>query len=380
MTDPMKRWLAPVVAFVWLLVAPRVAHAHQTSVTHVQLAVDDRAVAVSVLIAPVDIAEPLGLPYDPPPDAATLRARAADIAAYATRGVTIAAGDTPCPVDAATAAPLENGGLFARVTWTARCPAPIEQLAVDYDLFFDIDATHEAVLRVSAGDEHVDTVLRAGAARFVWDLREAAPSGTLAFLTSGVEHILHGFDHIAFVLTLLVAIVLGRDAEGAWRRRRFPEALRATAASVTSFTVAHSITLIAASLGYVSVPAQIVESAIALSIAYTAVENIIRPDVRWRFVLTFGFGLLHGMGFARVLAVMLPPDDVVVPLLTFNVGVELGQLLVVAVALPLWWLLAGALGAARYRRIALPAISAALGVLGLFWLAERLFDVTILGF
>ena len=129
-----------------------------------------------------------------------------------------------------------------------------------------------------------------------------------------------------------------------------------------------------------SIPARVVESAIALSIAYTAVENIVRPDVPWCFVLTFAFGLVHGMGFARVLAVMLPPDDVIVPLLTFTVGVELGQLLIVSLTLPLWWLLCGALGADRYRRLAMPALSVVLATLGALWLAERLFDVTILGF
>jgi len=168
-------------------------------------------------------------------------------------------------------------------------------------------------------------------------------------------------------------------AAGGWRRRRLGEALRATALIVTSFTVAHSITLIAASLGWVSVPGQVVEAAIALSIAYTAIENVVRPDVRWRFFLTFGFGLLHGLGFARMLEVQLPPDDVVVPLLAFNVGVELGQLAIVAVALPASWALAGWIGGERYRRIALPALSVILAALGTLWFVERVFEITILG-
>jgi hypothetical protein len=373
------RWLA-LTTLAIVLCAPGVARAHQTAVTHVEVSVEGDDARVVVLTAPADVAEkPLDLPYDPPPTDDQLRAGAVAIAAHVTRGITLSSGDAPCTALAPFAEPTHDDGDFVRITWTARCPAPLERLAIEYDLFFDIDENHEAVLRVSARGEHVDTVLRRGEARFVWDLGEPPPSGTMAFIRSGIDHILFGFDHIAFVLTLLVAIVLARGDLG-WRRRRFREALRATAWIVTSFTVAHSITLIAASLGYVSVAARVVESAIALSIAYTAVENIVKPDVPWRFVLTFAFGLIHGMGFARVLAVLLPPDDVIVPLLTFNVGVELGQLAIVALTLPLWWLLCGAVGPERYRRVVMPALSAILAVLGALWLAERLFEITILGF
>ncbi len=116
-----------------------------------------------------------------------------------------------------------------------------------------------------------------------------------------------------------------------------------------------------------------------MSIAYTAIENIVRPDVRWRFALTFAFGLVHGLGFASVLAERLPPGDVIVPLLAFNVGVELGQFAIVLVALPLFAGLARLVGAARYRRIAMPVLSGAIAALGAIWILERVLEVTILG-
>jgi hypothetical protein len=161
--------------------------------------------------------------------------------------------------------------------------------------------------------------------------------------------------------------------------RAFVPTLRATAVVITAFTVAHSMSLIAAALGWVELPSRVVESLIALSIAYTAAEDIARPDVRWRFVLTFGFGLVHGLGFASTLAVQLPPSHVVVPLLCFNVGVELGQLTIVLVALPVFYMLARELGAARYRQRVMPAIAAAIFVAGVIWVVERTFRVTILG-
>jgi hypothetical protein len=148
---------------------------------------------------------------------------------------------------------------------------------------------------------------------------------------------------------------------------------------ITAFTIAHSVSLISASLGWVHLPSRFVESMIALSIAYTAIENVVRPDVPWRFWLTFGFGLVHGLGFASTLSVLLPPRGVIVPLLCFNVGVELGQLTIVVVALPAFYVIARALGAGVYRRTLMPVISGGIFVLGALWLLERAFEVRILG-
>lgn len=153
-------------------------------------------------------------------------------------------------------------------------------------------------------------------------------------------------------------------------------AIKSTAVIITAFTIAHSASLIAASLGYVSLPSRFVESMIAASIVYTALEDIIRPDVRWRYALTFGFGLIHGLGFASVLAELLPKEQVIVPLLTFNVGVEIGQLSIVLVAIPILWGIARLVGAERYRRIVLPVAAVPLVLIGLKWLIERVFEIT----
>jgi hypothetical protein len=110
---------------------------------------------------------------------------------------------------------------------------------------------------------------------------------------------------------------------------------------------------------------------IAVSIAYTALEDVVKPGVRWRFALTFGFGLIHGLGFASTLAGLLPPTDVVVPLLCFNLGVEIGQLSVVVVALPLLWYLVHEVGAARYRRYFLPSLAAPIFFVGLAMVVDR---------
>lgn len=176
----------------------------------------------------------------------------------------------------------------------------------------------------------------------------------------GIEHILGGFDHLLFVLSLVLLLT------GGWQ----------VAKAVTAFTVAHSITLIATSLQTLSVPRQPVEICIALSIVFLAVEIVKsqpgapRLSERIPWVVAFAFGLLHGFGFAGALAeIGLPEGEVPVALLTFNLGVEAGQLLIVG---------AGLILLAMIRQIATARLSQARGVMAYaigsiaaFWLIER---------
>ena len=144
---------------------------------------------------------------------------------------------------------------------------------------------------------------------------------------------------------------------------------------VTAFTVAHSITLSLAALGVVSVPARLIESLIAASVVISALNNIV-PVMRERlWMVAFGFGLVHGFGFANVLVDLeLPRSDLVLGLLGFNVGVELGQLTIVAAILPLIYLWRSSW---TYARLALPAGSAATCAIASLWLVERAFDLSI---
>lgn len=374
------RWRLATLAVVGLAVVATgagPAHAHQSSITYSEAHVDGAEIGYAIRIAPGDLAEPLGRD---PAVAVTLasisEAEWRQLTTYVTTRIDLADGDRAC---AAAAAAARAEADHAVVRWRAVCAAPIVRLVIRYRLFFDLDPAHSAALRVTTPDhEPADTILVADAARFVWELREPPPSGALAFVRAGVHHVATGLDHVAFVLALLLALVLVRTPDG-WRRRPIGPALRATAAVVSAFTVAHSLTLIAAALGWVALPTRLVESLIAASIVWTATLDIVRPDVRGRFAVTFGFGLMHGLGFARMLTPLLPPGDVVVPLLCFNLGVELAQLTIVAIALPAAWLLAGVVGARRYRRVALPVLAGGLALAGGLWLIERVAGVTLVG-
>ncbi len=184
---------------------------------------------------------------------------------------------------------------------------------------------------------------------------ETVPSALGRFLRLGVEHIFFGYDHICFLIAL---IVVGRVGE--------------LVKVITSFTIAHSITLILAALKIVTIPPRWVECGVALTIVYVAVENLWRKHPGHRWKVTFAFGLIHGFSFAYVLAGLgLPQDAMVRCLLTFNVGVELGQLAIVLLLFPLVMLLEKSAYAMQVKM----AVSAGVGLFGLGWFVERAFGL-----
>ena len=188
--------------------------------------------------------------------------------------------------------------------------------------------------------------------------RPGAPeTSTRGFILLGVEHILRGYDHLLFLFALLVVA------------RNFIASLKV----ITCFTAAHSLTLALATFDVVQLPPRIVEPLIAASIVYVSIENLARRgEARGRLALTFGFGLIHGLGFATVLRELglgSGGSGIALPLLSFNLGVELGQILVAAVLLPLIWKVRQYPIAAN--RLA-PACSLLITVAGTYWLIQRL--------
>ena len=178
--------------------------------------------------------------------------------------------------------------------------------------------------------------------------------GKLAFLILGIEHILKGYDHLLFLFGLLIIGIGFRDA----------------ALIITSFTIAHSITLALATYDLVHLPSNIVEPLIALSIVYVGIENILKKEVRYRWALTFVFGLIHGLGFASILRDLGVGDNAgdgwIV--LLFNLGVELGQLGIACLVLPFIWKV---LQPRKNFRDISTALSVLVALLGLYWLIER---------
>ena len=185
--------------------------------------------------------------------------------------------------------------------------------------------------------------------------REVVSSFT-NFLSLGVKHILTGYDHLLFLFGLLVVV------------RGFLSALGV----ITSFTIAHSITLAAATFNVAQIPSRIVEPLIAASIIYVGVENLVCGGIpKARRMVAFGFGLIHGFGFASVLREMgigAGTGGIVLPLFSFNLGVEFGQITIAAAVLPIIWKLReNPIFITRWA----PTCSAAVVILGSFWFVQR---------
>ncbi len=365
-------WIIAIAAAL-LLGAASTASAHQSSVKYVDVVVEGPRADVTITIAPSDVTEPLGLPETARPDlgVALAPATVGRVAAYVRGWVTIArSGGPPCVASNEKASPAADGK-FVDVRWELLCDGPADVLELDFTRFFAVDLRHEAFVSLHArGATGKPSVVRSTHPKVTLD-RRASPS-FWQWVRYGMDHIYGGPDHLCFVLALLLVVVLRRERDGTWQVRSPLGALRSTATIITAFTIAHSVTLIAASLGVIELPSRFVESVIAASIVYTAIEDVVRPDVRWRFVMTCAFGLIHGLGFASMLEALLPPSEVVVPLLSFNLGVEIGQLSVVAGAIPVLWAIARLVGAQRYRTLVLPIAAAPLVVVGVRWLIERM--------
>lgn len=232
-------------------------------------------------------------------------------------------------------------------------------LRVGNRVFFDSNPLHRGLMVLEHGPAVHQAIFNPRETQLRFDLEGPEPGRAfLGFLKEGVHHIWLGYDHVLFLLVLLLPAVLRRE-NGRWVvEDGFRGALWNVVRIVTAFTVAHSITLTLAALGWVRLPSRLVETVIAASILAAALNNL-RPVVTTgSWMIAFGFGLVHGFGFASVLADLgLPRANLVQALVGFNVGVELGQLAIVLVFLPLaygvrrWtgyptWVLSGGSGLA----------------------------------
>jgi hypothetical protein len=286
----------------------------------------------------------------------------------ATSNVRITASSGPCSLAADGLATRKyDDGMYATVLLRVRCPSD-SALQVRYNLFFDRDPQHRALITVRRGDTVVTGIARAEA-RLV-KVARIGGHPLLDFLREGIHHILIGYDHLAFLISLLLPAALVRTNH-AWQPSPSPGAsLGHILGIVTAFTVAHSITLSLAALGWVTPASRWVEAGIAASVLLAALNNVWPVVSRRVWTLSFSFGLVHGFGFAGALSELgLPKGARLASLLGFNLGVEIGQLAVVMLVLPVLYLLRRR---AWYPRRAMPIASLMIATLASWWLLKRL--------
>jgi hypothetical protein len=279
-----------------------------------------------------------------------------------------------------------NDGAYAVLMLTSDCVLAAPPV-IDYSLFREVDPTHRGIARVQRpGQPPVLTMLDptyraampAATAASVSDTEAVAPTGAWGFLREGIRHILTGYDHVLFLLCLLLPSVMRRTPQG-WRAvDKLSQAVWPVIGIVSAFTAAHSITLGLAAMKVIAMPPSFIEPAIAVTIILAALDNVWPIFPVRRIVVTFCFGLIHGFGFAGVLAELnLPTWAFVQALLEFNIGLEVGQLMVVIGATTLLFLLRER---PRYRAVVLRGGSYAAMVVGALWLVERTANVSLMPF
>jgi hypothetical protein len=362
---------------VCLMALPSAAWAHKPSDSYLSLRPAGGVLEARWDLAVRDLDHALGLDGDG--DGAVtwgeVRVREPAITDYALSRVTLAAGGADCRATAGALATVSHSdGAYLSLPISFACPPGA--LGIDYRLFRELDPQHRGLLRLE--DDETLVLDPAEGARAL-PLRGTGPqpsalAGFFGFVGQGVTHIWGGLDHVLFLIALLLPSVLRREQEATTSRwvpvAEIRPALVDVAKIVTAFTAAHSLTLSLAALGVVSVPARVVEPAIAASVALAAANNVRPIFGADRWVVAFALGLLHGFGFSSVLADLgLAHANLVRSLVGFNAGVEVGQLAIVAVFVPLAFLLRRRAG---YRRVALVGGSLAIAGLSVVWIVERI--------
>ena len=382
--DRMRRFLLCLAATVLLAFGCNPALAHKASDAYLQLDAQPAKLLVrwDIALRDLDIALDLDTDADGKLTWGEVKAAWPRIESYASARLKIEG----CPLHS-TGRGLErrNDGAYAVLYLGSDCTLKATP-AISYALFAEVDPTHRGIAKTERpGQPIVLTVLdpsssasHSGAGTVEGSGTGSAPS-RFEFLGEGIRHIVGGYDHVLFLLCLLLPAVIRRDGKGGWRPvDKLSQAILPVVGIVTAFTVAHSITLGLAAMKLVSLPSSFIEPAIAVTIVLAAVDNIWPIFPVRRVVVTFFFGLIHGFGFASVLAELkLPTADFVWALLQFNIGLELGQLMIVVLATAILFALRDW---RRYRLVVVRGGSLiAMSIAGL-WFVERTANLAILRF
>ncbi len=371
-----------ILLAVILALAAQIAQAHKPNDSYLALTAGNAGLQGQWDISLRDLDYALGLDADGNGEITwgELRAKHDDIAAYALARLTLSADGARCSL-APTGHLVDDhsDGAYAVLRFSIDCGdrSVAREIGIEYSLFFDLDPSHRGLLRIEHGKGSMSAILGPERPKQKFVLAETSRLGQfLDYGREGIWHILIGFDHILFLVSLLLPAVFILQRGGWVPAERFAPVFWDVLRIVTAFTLAHSITLSLAALSVVALPSRLVESTIALSVVLAALNNLWPVVGGRRWVVAFGFGLIHGFGFASVLADLgLPRDALVLALVGFNLGVEAGQLAIVAVFLPVsYWLRRTGI----YRRIIFAGGSALIVLIASAWLAERAFVLKLL--
>jgi HupE / UreJ protein len=366
------------------------AQAHKSSDSYLQIDATDKGTTVrwDIALRDLDAAIDLDSNEDGKLTWAEVKAGWPRIESYSMARMAIAG----CAFkETGTALERRNDGAYAVMFLSSDCKLT-QMPSITYSLFREVDPTHRGIAKIQlAGQPLMLSMLdpthsiiasssdagasKSGGAETRGDA-PIAPTGAWGFLREGVRHILTGYDHILFLLCLLLPSVMKRTPNG-WRPvDRLKDAVWPVIGIVSAFTVAHSITLGLAAMKVISLSPAFIEPAIAVTIILAALDNVWPIFPVPRVVVTFCFGLIHGFGFAGVLSELnLPTMQFALALLQFNVGLEMGQLIIVIGVTTLLFLLRER---PNYRAFVIQGGSMAAIVVGVLWFVERTANVSLM--
>jgi hydrogenase/urease accessory protein HupE len=361
-----------IITFVFLLAHFQVVLAHPPGLSSADFTIKHEEIGAKITFAlqDIEVFVPMDMDADAEVSDAELDAATHRIAQFVVNELKIQIDGKDTTASISKKVRFDQNNATVELSYPG---TPKTSISIESKLLNTLPADHKqyAIIKDESGHELAKKMLSQKANILEFNLEsqpiqsatEKQSSSTfIDFLKLGVEHILTGYDHLLFLFSLLVVT------------RSFWPAIKI----ITFFTIAHSITLALAGLNIVDIPSNIVEPLIAATIVYVGLENVIRGDkvtTTQRCLLTFFFGLIHGFGFAGVLREMgisSIETGILIPLFSFNLGVELGQITVAAIVLPMIWRLH------KQERISpflVPAGSILTSIAGGYWLLER----TVLG-
>ena len=378
--------------WLWILItlaSASAVRAHTLGESYLYLQIYNNSISGRFEIALSDLNRALDLAgTDGEITAANFDGRVGFLRDYYRRHVTISDDRGPLTLDFTDHRILNARGGFALLSFDlggldnlATMP---ERLTFDYSVLFDEEPSHRGFMLIEhnwasgtfANERRISLVFSSNNRRQEFNLTSSGRlRGFLAVVKLGIEHIWGGIDHILFLVALLLPAVLRRE-EGRWRAvERFKPAWIQVVKIVTAFTLAHSVTLTLAALGLIHLPGRLVESVIAASIAIAAADLLV-PIFRGRtWWVVVGFGLFHGLGFAGALTDMgILRGHLGLSLFAFNLGVEIGQMAIVVVLVPLFFLVRRWVG---YRKVLVPVGAALMILVACAWVVERAFEVDL---
>lgn len=375
----MKRHVLFILIGILLAIFPEITFAHKASDSYLRFEINDGIIQGRWDIALRDLDYAIGLDEDADGRITwgELRARHQAITNYAFSRLQIRSDGAKCWSNLPDhLVDHHTDGAYAVLRFLVTCPETVRVFEIEYSLLFDLDPLHRGLLQV-AHDEQVQTDIFSPEHQTIHlNLNQSSPwHEFVQFGREGIWHIWIGYDHILFLISLLLPSVLVWKA-GRWHpQQSFRLAFWEVFKIVTAFTLAHSITLSLAVLGFVSLPTRWVESIIAASVLIAALHNLY-PVIQTRlWIMTFIFGLVHGLGFASVLIDFgLPGKSLALALAGFNMGVEIGQIVIVSLFTPLAFLIRRSW---FYQRVILNFGSLAIAFVALVWLLERSMDMDL---